>query len=80
MWRLVVHVDKKEEPIMRYRLIAERKKAGFSQRELAELIGVAPSTIGAYENGDRNPRGTVAKRLSKLFRVPEEILFKKGRG
>jgi transcriptional regulator with XRE-family HTH domain len=34
-----------------------RKNARVSMRELAEVVGVAESTINAYEKGARRPRG-----------------------
>ena len=32
-----------------------RSRKGLSQRDLAELLGVSPGTIGRYESGLRSP-------------------------
>ncbi len=34
-----------------------RESAGLSQRELAGLIGVSPSAVRLWENGQRRPTG-----------------------
>lgn len=36
-------------------LRAERLRAGLSQRELAQLCGVAQGSLSAYEQGSRTP-------------------------
>lgn len=33
-----------------------REKAGFSQKELAEIVGVAPNTFHGYESGKHDPK------------------------
>jgi predicted transcriptional regulator len=46
------------------RLLAARRRAGLSQRELADRTGVPQSTIARIESGVVDPRiGTVAKLL-----------------
>ena len=46
-----------------------RKKNGFSQEELAELVGVARQTISKWELGETSPDLKQAKELSKIFKV-----------
>lgn len=53
----------------------ERLKAGFTQVELAEKVGVTRQTIIAIEKGDYTPSVSLALALAKVFRVPVEVLF-----
>lgn len=39
-----------------------REKAGLSQKELAELIGVAPNTMHGYESGKHDPKSDLLKK------------------
>lgn len=56
--------------------IAElRKKAGWSQAELAEALGIAQNTISQYENELRTPSSRVVLRLSNLFGVSPNYLL-----
>ncbi|MGA9278197.1 helix-turn-helix domain-containing protein [Ilumatobacter sp.] len=48
------------------RLAEARSAAGFTQREIADRIGVKESTIAKWETGDTSPRG---HRVSKLAGV-----------
>lgn len=53
----------------------ERLKAGFTQVELAEKVGVTRQTIIAIEKGDYTPSVALALRLAKVFKTPVEDLF-----
>lgn len=44
-----------------------RQAAGLSQRELAEKIGVKPSTISMYEIGRRQPDFETEEKLCDFF-------------
>lgn len=44
-----------------------REKAGLSQVELAKKLGVSRSSIGAYENGTRQPSNDTLVKMSELF-------------
>lgn len=46
-----------------------RKEAGFTQKQLADKLGVNTVTISRYETGDRNPKFDKLKKLSELFLV-----------
>jgi transcriptional regulator with XRE-family HTH domain len=52
-----------------------RKAAGLSQQVLAKLIGVDPSWLSRWENGDTLPNLVSAIHLSILFGVPVNELF-----
>ena len=56
-------------------LIYFRKRAGLSQAELAEKIGVGRSTIGMYENGNRQPDFETLEALADFFNVNMSTLL-----
>ena len=53
----------------------ERQKAGLTQVELAEKVGVTRQTIIAIEKGDYTPSVALALRLAKVFKTSVEDLF-----
>lgn len=55
-----------------------REKAGMSQTELADKLGLSKSVISAYEKGIRNPSFKVLPLLAKIFNVSETHFFEKG--
>lgn len=57
------------------RIAALRKNAGFSQAELAEMIGVSPSTVGMYEQCRREPALDMLVKLSETFHVSTDYLL-----
>ena len=62
---------------MRKRLIELRKEKGYSQTEVAEIIGSKRSNYSAYETGRRNPTLETAERLAVLLGEKDIIkLFK----
>jgi putative transcriptional regulator len=52
-----------------------RGARGWSQGELAELVGVSRQTINAIETGRYEPSLALALQLAGLFAVPVEHLF-----
>lgn len=55
-----------------------RTRAGWSQRELAERLGVDRTAIVKYENGDGEPSLRLAIRIADLFGVSmDELLGRK---
>ena len=57
------------------RLKALRKKAGLSQTQLAEKIGVSLLTLFRWEKNERQPRISEIKALAKALGVPENDLL-----
>lgn len=39
----------------------------ITQQSLAEMLGVSPRTIRAYENGTRRPSIKIAEKVGSLF-------------
>lgn len=51
-----------------------RMERGFSQKELAEKLGVSSSMISRYEAGDRNPSMKTLEKMSTIFKVEVSYL------
>ena len=56
-------------------LPALRREFGITQKQLAEKVGLAVSTIAMYETGDRRPSISTAKRIADYFNVTIEYIF-----
>lgn len=52
-----------------------RKRKGFTQEQLAEVIGVSRQTINAIEKEKFDPSLPTAFKMSKLFELPIESFF-----
>lgn len=52
-----------------------RDQKGISQLELSEKIGVSPSSITMYEQGERVPRDSVKIKIADYFGVTVESIF-----
>ena len=55
---------------MKWRLVACRVQAGYTQKEVAEVIGVTEQTIIKWEAGETAPKMEKAQMLSELYRIP----------
>ena len=56
------------------RLAGARLKAGLSQAQLADRLGIRQNMVSDYERGRRTYSDAMAKRLSKTLKVKEERL------
>lgn len=61
-------------------LLRARRKAGLSQRELAERTGVAQPTIARIESGAASPRCETLDRLLDACGYDLELLPRRGAG
>ena len=57
------------------RLKILREKAGLSQAELAQRLGIAQSTVGGGESGRREPNFAMLLTLSNFFQVSSDFLL-----
>ena len=55
-------------------LAGARLKAGLTQAQLAERLGIRQNMVSDYERGRRTYSDAMAKRLSKALKVKEERL------
>jgi len=55
-------------------LEAARLKAGLSQKQLAEAVGIRQTMISEYENGRRRITKTMAGRFAKELKIKPERL------
>lgn len=46
-----------------------------SRESVAEAVGISSSALGMYENGLRNPRDDVKKKLADFYGVSVQYLF-----
>lgn len=51
-----------------------RQKAGYTQAELADKVGVAHSTISMYEVGKRQPDFETEEKLADFFNISLNVL------
>ncbi len=51
-----------------------RRLRGYTQQELAQLVGVGSSSLGMYEQGRRNPKRETLRRLCEVLQVSLEDL------
>lgn len=57
-------------------LIAARKMAGLTQRELAEACGVSDGTVSRWEKGIKDPTISQAKRIGEVCGIDyDDIIF-----
>lgn len=57
------------------RIKEERQKAGLSQGELAEMVGVSRNTVSSIETGQFNPTAKLALILCIALNKKFEELF-----
>lgn len=57
------------------RLKELRSEKGLTQRELANLIKLSPSTIAMYEAGQRTPDPEILQKLADYFGVSLDYLM-----
>lgn len=51
-----------------------RIKKGFSQKEIADRLGVSQPSYAQYENGKRNPKKETIKKMADALEVPIQEL------
>ena len=57
-----------------------RKKAGLTQQQVADAIGVVQSAYKNYEQGNREPKGGVMVKLADLLGVTTDYLLGRNTG
>ena len=54
-----------------------RKKYGYSQKKVADALGVSPSIVSGYETGERTPSTEVLLSISYLYQCSVDYLLGK---
>lgn len=57
-------------------LVSERKKAGLTQQQVADELGVSDSAVNQWEKGKTFPRTEFLPKLAKLFGCTVDDLLK----
>lgn len=52
-----------------------RTKYGYSQKQVADKIGVSPSIVSGYETGERTPSTEVLLSFSYLYNTSSDYLL-----
>lgn len=52
-----------------------RERKGLSQKDIAEIIGVAKSTYSLYESGNREPNVQTIKKIADILNVSADELL-----
>lgn len=52
-----------------------RERNGLLQKQLGDIIGIAPSTIGMYEQERREPDNYTLKKIANYFKVSIDYLL-----
>lgn len=60
---------------MKTRIKELRARLGYTQADLAKLVGVRRETISFVENGEYNPSLLLAVRIATAFGEPVEEVF-----
>lgn len=60
---------------MRTRIKEFRAREGYTQADLAKLVGVRRETISFVEKGEYNPSLLLAARIAYTFKEPIETVF-----
>jgi len=60
---------------MNTRIKELRARMGYTQADLAKLVGVRRETISFVENGEYNPSLLLAVRIATAFGEPVEEVF-----
>lgn len=60
---------------MEFHIREAREKAGYSQKELAHMIGVAQNTFHGYESGKHDPKSDFLIKIAKACNVTVDFLL-----
>ena len=65
---------------MRDWLKAIREKAGLTQKDISERIGVSQPSYCNIENGERRPSVDTAKKIARVLRFDWTVFYKEKEG
>jgi len=68
-------MEREEEPeALRLAILLVRLQRGWTQKEVADVVGMAPSTISGYEHGHRPVSRRTAERIAGAMGVISDSL------
>jgi putative transcriptional regulator len=67
--------EEKQKPPFYNRLSTLYVERGLSRQQLADVLGVSPSTVLCIERGEYNPSLELSLRISQLFELSIEEIF-----
>lgn len=57
------------------KIVSKRKEKGWTQEELAELVGVSPQAVSKWENAQSCPDIQLLPKLAELFEISVDELL-----
>lgn len=60
---------------MDFKIKEARESAGYSQKALAEIVGVKPNTFHGYESGKHDPKSELLIEIAKACGVSVDFLL-----
>lgn len=60
---------------MKFKIKEARESAGYTQKELAAIIGVAPNTFHGYESGKHDPKSDYLQKIASACDVTVDFLL-----
>lgn len=64
-----------DKQALAYRIRAFRKLKGYTQTELADLLGVSIAIVGTIERGTRRPDTRMLKRIADALGIDQDELI-----
>lgn len=61
--------------IIAKRIYELRLEHGYTQKQLAEIIGVTPKAIDFWEKGTNEPKASFVAKLAKTFKVTADYIL-----
>jgi transcriptional regulator with XRE-family HTH domain len=68
-------VERIRRNTMGWRLLKEREKRGWTQREIAERVGITPSAVSQYERNHHEPPLRYIEGFAEAYGVGKEYLL-----
>lgn len=57
------------------RLKYQRELCGYTQKQMAELVGITPRSYQRYESGEREPNIDTLVQIADLFKISLDDLI-----
>lgn len=71
--------DTKRKQFIAESLIALRQSKNYTQKQVAEFLGIHPVTYNGYEKAKNEPSAETVVRLAYLYHVPTDLILQANR-